>query len=103
MRGAISDGRPYRDSYARPEVCNRTNEISLTPQKSASGKLPGSILINALVLTDRVCIVAETLRVRQERSSAAILSKSGSDPGPIDRVKGSLEDQERAVSTVEIQ
>jgi hypothetical protein len=70
-----------------PEVCNRTNEISLTPQKLASAKFPGSILINALVLTDRVCIVAETLRVRQERSSAAILSKSGSDPGPIDRVK----------------
>ena len=49
-----------------------------------------SVPVNALVLTDRVCIVAETLRVRQERSSAAILSKSGSDPGPINRVKGFL-------------
>jgi hypothetical protein len=32
-----SDGQP--GSFACPQVCNRTNEISLTPQKSASGKL----------------------------------------------------------------
>ena len=27
-------------SYAGPQVCNQANEISLTPQKSASGKSP---------------------------------------------------------------
>ena len=36
-------------------------------------------------------------------SECAMLSKSGSDLGLISRVKNSLEDQERAVSTVEIQ
>jgi hypothetical protein len=30
------DGQP--GSYAGPQVCNRTNEVSLTPQKSAWGK-----------------------------------------------------------------
>ena len=32
----MGDGQP--GSYAGPQVCNRTNEISLTPQKSASRK-----------------------------------------------------------------
>jgi|HubBroStandDraft_6_1064221.scaffolds.fasta_scaffold608372_3 hypothetical protein len=32
----LNDGQP--GSYAGPQVCNRTNEISLTPQKSACGK-----------------------------------------------------------------
>jgi hypothetical protein len=36
-----NDGQP--GSYAGPQVCNRTNEISLTPQKSASGKLEISV------------------------------------------------------------
>jgi hypothetical protein len=30
-------------SYAGQQVCNRTNEIALTPQKSGSGKLSGLI------------------------------------------------------------
>ena len=61
------------------------------------------LLINALVLTDRVCIVAEMLRVRQERSSAVILSKSGSDLGLVSAVRGPLEHEERAVSPVKVQ
>jgi hypothetical protein len=32
----MPDGQP--GSYAGPQVCNRTNEILLTPQKSASRK-----------------------------------------------------------------